>query len=103
MNPATLVGRVCCTVWFFFFFSSRRRHTRYIGDWSSDVWLFRSDFAGYEFLNNHCFRYAGLESTRDGDLIRIDFQADIQIRTPDVDGSVYLDAKTYAIRRAELQ
>src|SRR5437879_11832490 len=22
---------------FFFFFSSRRRHTRYIGDWSSDV------------------------------------------------------------------
>src|SRR5437763_5493488 len=25
-----------------FFFSSRRRHTRYIGDWSSDVVLFRS-------------------------------------------------------------
>src|SRR5437762_14227527 len=24
-------------VQFFFFFSSRRRHTRYIGDWSSDV------------------------------------------------------------------
>src|SRR5215210_8702552 len=23
--------------WFCFFFSSRRRHTRYIGDWSSDV------------------------------------------------------------------
>src|SRR5437879_9557845 len=23
--------------YFFFFFSSRRRHTRYIGDWSSDV------------------------------------------------------------------
>src|SRR5437762_7324413 len=34
----------CCIViynyflyFFFFFFSSRRRHTRYIGDWSSDV------------------------------------------------------------------
>src|SRR5690348_18381744 len=26
----------------FFFFSSRRRHTRWTGDWSSDVWLFRS-------------------------------------------------------------
>src|SRR5437762_7940546 len=26
-----------CFVFFFFFFSSRRRHTRYIGDWSSDV------------------------------------------------------------------
>src|SRR5436189_3499786 len=26
-----------CLSFFFFFFSSRRRHTRYIGDWSSDV------------------------------------------------------------------
>src|SRR5437879_8036368 len=26
-----------CLFFFFFFFSSRRRHTRYIGDWSSDV------------------------------------------------------------------
>src|SRR5437763_3718274 len=26
-----------CYYFFFFFFSSRRRHTRYIGDWSSDV------------------------------------------------------------------
>src|SRR5437764_5065861 len=24
-------------LFYFFFFSSRRRHTRYIGDWSSDV------------------------------------------------------------------
>src|SRR5437879_11228770 len=29
---------MCCFfMFFFFFFSSRRRHTRYIGDWSSDV------------------------------------------------------------------
>src|SRR5437762_10622440 len=28
---------VLCFFFFFFFFSSRRRHTRYIGDWSSDV------------------------------------------------------------------
>src|SRR5437762_4066701 len=27
----------CFVLFFFFFFSSRRRHTRYIGDWSSDV------------------------------------------------------------------
>src|SRR5207237_9995621 len=32
----------------FFFFSSRRRHTRFKCDWSSDVWLFRSD--GEHFL-----------------------------------------------------
>src|SRR5437879_7785473 len=29
-----------------FFFSSRRRHTRYIGDWSSDVCS--SDLAGFK-------------------------------------------------------
>src|SRR5437762_5843672 len=28
---------LCYCFLFFFFFSSRRRHTRYIGDWSSDV------------------------------------------------------------------
>lgn len=61
------------------------------------------DFASYEFLNNHCFRYGGLDSTRDGVLIRIGFDADVQIRNPDVSGSVYLDAKTYEIRRAELE
>src|SRR5437762_5863476 len=36
----------------FFFFSSRRRHTRYIGDWSSDVCS--SD------LKNVAFEYTGL-------------------------------------------
>ena len=61
------------------------------------------DFAGYEFLNNHCFRFAGLDSTRDGVLLRVDFRADVQIRTPDVNGSIFLDAKTYQIRRADLE
>lgn len=61
------------------------------------------DFASYEFLNNHCFRYAGLDTTRQGVLLRIDFQADVQIRTPDVNGSILLDAQTYEIRRAELE
>jgi hypothetical protein len=61
------------------------------------------DFASYEFLNNHCFSYGGIEQTRDGALIRIAFQADIQIRTPDVSGTVFLDAKTYQIRRADLR
>ena len=60
------------------------------------------DFASYEFLNNHCFTYGGVVKTRDGSFIKIGFQADIQLRTPDVSGSVLLDAKTYQIRRAEL-
>src|SRR5437762_10057092 len=33
-------------LFFFFFFSSRRRHTRYIGDWSSDVCS--SDLKGWQ-------------------------------------------------------
>lgn len=61
------------------------------------------DFAGIEFLNNHCFQYAGLDSTREGVLLRIDFRADDQIRTPDVNGTIYLDPKTYQIRLAELE
>src|SRR5437763_13113037 len=28
---------IALVIFLFFFFSSRRRHTRYIGDWSSDV------------------------------------------------------------------
>src|SRR5690348_17879313 len=28
---------IVLTLFFFFFFSSRRRHTRWTGDWSSDV------------------------------------------------------------------
>ena len=61
------------------------------------------DFASYEFLNNHCFRFAGLDSTRDGVLLRIDFRADVQIRKPDVNGAIFLDAQTYQIRRADLE
>src|SRR5437762_8498381 len=36
-------------VFFFFFFSSRRRHTRYIGDWSSDVCSSDLDFVLFAF------------------------------------------------------
>jgi hypothetical protein len=61
------------------------------------------DFASYEFLNNHCFSYGGTVTTRDGVFIKIGFQADVQLRAPDVTGSVLLDAKTYQIRRAEFR
>jgi len=61
------------------------------------------DFASIDFLNNHCFRYAGTETNADGTFLRIDFQVDDQIRTPDVNGSIFLDATTYQIRLADLQ
>src|SRR5436189_4019963 len=37
MTTASLLSNQSRFSVFFFFFSSRRRHTRYIGDWSSDV------------------------------------------------------------------
>src|SRR5437879_9819309 len=40
------VNLVYLFVCFFFFFSSRRRHTRYIGDWSSDVCSSDLELAG---------------------------------------------------------
>src|ERR1017187_5443992 len=44
-------GLVVLCISFFFFFSSRRRHTRYIGDWSSDVCS--SDLYRHNRLRNH--------------------------------------------------
>src|SRR5437879_13255758 len=49
-------------LFYFFFFSSRRRHTRYIGDWSSDVCS--SDLErGYDPLSH---RLPHRESSRKG-------------------------------------
>src|SRR5437764_7893968 len=36
-SPLVFCFNAASCFFFFFFFSSRRRHTRYIGDWSSDV------------------------------------------------------------------
>src|SRR5437762_4735651 len=37
ISPALRFLFLIYNLFIFFFFSSRRRHTRYIGDWSSDV------------------------------------------------------------------
>src|SRR5438876_7781963 len=36
-NLFFIISILCVVFFFFFFFSSRRRHTRWTGDWSSDV------------------------------------------------------------------
>lgn len=61
------------------------------------------DFAGPDFLRSHCFYYAGVDSTSEGRLVRIDFRAADRIRAPDVNGSILLDADSYQIRRSELE
>jgi len=62
-----------------------------------------SDFASDDFVKNHCFRYGGEEHTPEGDAVRIDFRAAQRITSPDVNGTILLDAKSYQIRRAELR
>jgi hypothetical protein len=61
-----------------------------------------ADFASREFLRNHCFYYAGVDTTPDGRQVRVDFRAADRLRSPDVHGSVLLDAVSFQIRRAEL-
>jgi hypothetical protein len=55
------------------------------------------------FQRAHCFQYVG-EDTAEGDpVIRVDFQPAASIRTPDLEGSVYLDEDRYIVRRAEFR
>ena len=60
------------------------------------------DFASAEFERNHCFSFGGRDDSGDGALVRIDFRAADRIHAPDVNGSFWLDAGSYQIRRAEL-
>jgi len=55
-----------------------------------------ADLADSTFDAAHCFRYA---RQKDGE-IQIDFRPIPRITTPDIAGSVFLDAKTYIVRRA---
>jgi hypothetical protein len=62
-----------------------------------------SDFASDEFVRNHCFSYGGEVSTLEGTAVRIDFRAADRLRSPDVNGTILLDATSYQIRSAELR
>lgn len=62
-----------------------------------------SDFASDDFVKSHCFRYGGVEHKSGADAVRIDFRAADKLASPDVNGSILLDAASYQIRRAELR
>jgi CarboxypepD_reg-like domain len=55
-----------------------------------------ADLADTAFQDAHCFSFAG----QDHGTIRIDFQPASRIGVPDIDGSIYLDARRYIVRRA---
>jgi hypothetical protein len=61
------------------------------------------DFADSLFLNNHCFTHGGIENVGGRDLIRIDVVASARIKEPDVNGSIYLDPRSFQIRRSILR
>jgi hypothetical protein len=61
------------------------------------------DFADSVFLRNHCFVARGMDDSSGVSLLRVDFKAWSKLRTPDVDGSVYLDSATFALRRSEIR
>jgi Carboxypeptidase regulatory-like domain len=55
-----------------------------------------ADLADSSFDDAHCFAYVGRRRNE----IEIDFHPIPSITTPDVDGSIFLDATTYIVRRA---
>jgi hypothetical protein len=62
-----------------------------------------AQFADQPFLDNHCFYNGGTETIDGVELLRVDFVAAARISTPDVSGSMYLDPKTFQIRRSVLR
>lgn len=62
-----------------------------------------ADFADGSFIANHCFHYHGLVEGDAGPLVRVDFVAFEDVKTPDVHGSILLDPETYQIRRTEIR
>lgn len=61
------------------------------------------DFADSAFLENHCFRLAGLQEMEGARYLRLDFRAADRISDPDANGSAYLDSSTYLVRYVTMQ
>ncbi len=73
----------------------RPRHYMYLPTFSA--------FGDSAFLSAHCFVYGGTESLGGHDnskVVRIDFHPSPAIQVPDVEGSIYLDAQRWVVRRA---
>ena len=62
-----------------------------------------SDFADSAFQANHCFVYGGTVDREGGRYVRFDLVPAVTLRTPDIEGEVYLDAQTYQIRLATIR
>lgn len=61
------------------------------------------DFADDVFVANHCFTYAGMGRLDEDTVVRMHVVAAQSLRTRDVNGTLYLDPRTFQIRRTVLQ
>ena len=55
-------------------------------------------FADSAFVDNHCFRLAGRDTTEGEAFIRVDFEPAARLHSPDVAGAAYLDTRSYQLR-----
>ncbi|MBC8085940.1 MAG: carboxypeptidase regulatory-like domain-containing protein [Phycisphaerae bacterium] len=60
------------------------------------------DFADPLFQNNHCFLLRGVATNGAKSEIRVDFLPSSKINSPDVGGSVFLEAGSFRLLRAEI-
>jgi hypothetical protein len=61
-----------------------------------------ADLADSTFQSTHCFRYAGVDTVGGVAYLRLDFRVADHVRTPDVDGTAYLDLGTRVLHRLTL-
>ena len=50
-----------------------------------------------EFQRTHCFAFGGVEELEGRRVLRVDYSVTKKMRTPDLNGSVFLDSATYQI------
>jgi len=77
----------------------RRRATGRVNDREMRVPQL-TDLADSLFLQEHCFSYGGTERSRDRSVFRLDFSPARRVMAPDVEGSIYLDTLSYAVKEA---
>jgi hypothetical protein len=65
--------------------------------------LFVTALAAPEFWAHHCFSARGVQALNHERVIRLDFSPTTATRTPDWEGSAYLDSATSMLRRVDFQ
>jgi len=61
------------------------------------------DLADSTFQAGHCWYLPGPDTATGGGLVRVDFVPPVWLRAPDVEGSAWLDAAGYQVRRATVR